>query len=276
MHSLRADIEAHDARPNHELDQVTRRVLIDFLMALDEGEVRAAERSGDEWIVHGWVKRGILLAFRMGVVTELSINDRFQFFDKDTLPPQDLRGRNVRVVPGGTAVREGCHLASGVVIMPPSYVNVGAYVGEGTMIDSHALVGSCAQVGARVHLSAGAQLGGVLEPIGARPVIIEDDVFVGALSGVFEGVRVRRGAVIGSGVCLTASTPLYDLVRDETLRSEPDRPLEVPEGAVVVAGSRPAPGPMGERMGLQIYAPMIVKYRDEKTSARTALEDALR
>jgi 2,3,4,5-tetrahydropyridine-2-carboxylate N-succinyltransferase len=224
-----------------------------------------------------WVKAGILLAFRIGRTARYA-GPPPQYFDRDTLPLRETDGAaaNVRIVPGGTTVRAGAYLAPGVVIMPPAYVNAGAYVGEGTMIDSHALVGSCAQIGARVHLSAGAQIGGVLEPIRLRPVIVEDDVVIGGNAGVFEGTLVGRRAVIAAGVNLTASTPLFDLVRDEIYRATPDRPLTVPEGAVVVPGSRRATGPLAEAHGLQVYAPLIVKYRDEKTDSATALEKALR
>lgn len=202
----------------------------------------------------------------------------FRFFDRDTLPLRRTKGveEEVRIVPGGSAVRAGAHLARGVVIMPPAYVNVGAWVGEGAMVDSHVLVGSCAQIGARVHLSAGAQIGGVLEPIGLRPVIVEDDAMIGGNTGVFEGVLVRRRAVLAPGVQLTAATPLYDLVNETVHRSRPGAPLNVPEGAVVVPGTRPARGEFAAEHGIQLYAPVIVKYRDEKTDAATALEEVLR
>jgi 2,3,4,5-tetrahydropyridine-2-carboxylate N-succinyltransferase len=224
-----------------------------------------------------WVKQGILLAFRLGD------NRRFanlgpEFFDKDTLPLRKTDGvdDNIRIVPGGTSVRGGTYLAPDVIIMPPAYVNIGAYVGRGSMVDSHALVGSCAQVGERVHLSAGAQLGGVLEPVGLRPVIIEDDVLVGANTGVFEGTLVESRAVIATGVNLTASTPVFDLVREEVYRAGPGRPLTIPAGAVVVPGTRPASSDFARAHGVEIYAPVIVKYRDDRTDASTALEEALR
>jgi 2,3,4,5-tetrahydropyridine-2-carboxylate N-succinyltransferase len=203
---------------------------------------------------------------------------RFRWFDRDTLPlrPTDGVGRNVRIVPGGSSVRDGAYLAADVVIMPPAYINIGAYVDAGAMVDSHALVGSCAQVGRRVHLSAGAQLGGVLEPVGLRPVIVEDDVLVGANAGVLEGTLVGRRAVLAPGVQLTRSTTVYDLVRERTYRAGPDEPLTIPEGAVVVPGSRPAAGPFAAELGVQLYCPVIVKYRDESTDAAAALESALR
>lgn len=236
-----------------------------LLEGLEAGRLRAAEPQGDGWTVNAWVKRGILAGFRMSPVVDLGQG----FLDKQAYPARTFTlGDGIRLVPGGSSVRRGAFLAPGVVVMPPAYVNVGAYVGAGTMVDSHALVGSCAQIGERVHLSAAAQVGGVLEPAGARPVVIEDEAFVGGLVGVFEGVRVRRRAVLASGVILTGSTVIHDLVTGATFTGE------VPEGAVVVPGSRPAGGPHGA--GLQVYAPMIVKYRDARTEAATALEAALR
>ncbi|NIP57501.1 MAG: 2,3,4,5-tetrahydropyridine-2,6-dicarboxylate N-succinyltransferase, partial [Gemmatimonadetes bacterium] len=254
-----------------------REAVEELLTLLEEGRVRSAEKGPDGWKAVGWVKEGILLAFRVGKNQEYAGGPGL-FFDKDTLPLHPTRGleRNIRIVPGGTSIRRGVHLGEDVVFMPPAYVNVGAWVGGGTMVDSHALVGSCAQVGERVHLSAGAQLGGVLEPVGSRPVIVEDEVTVGGNCGVFEGVLVRRRAVLAPGVIVTASTPLVDLVREEVHRSEPGSPLAVPEGAVVVPGSRIAGGDFADREGIQLYAPVIVKYRDEDTDAATALEEALR
>jgi 2,3,4,5-tetrahydropyridine-2-carboxylate N-succinyltransferase len=246
--------------------------------ALNRGAVRAAERGADGvWRPNEWVKRGILLGFRLGRLVEHPAAGPLRFFDKDTYPVRALEIRDaVRVVPGGTAIRDGCYVAPGVVCMPPTYVNVGAYVDEGTMLDSHVLVGSCAQVGKRVHLSAGAQLGGVLEPVGATPVVVEDDVFVGGQCGIYEGTVVRRGAVLGAGTVLTRSVPLYDLVRERVYRAEGDRPLEVPEGAVVVPGVRPVTRGRGADWGLGLYAPVIVKYRDEGTDVSTRLEEWLR
>ena len=243
-----------------------------LLAALEAGDVRAAMRDdGGTWRAVPWVKRAILTGFKRSDVVPMRRSDRPAFHDKAAFPERGFEPEDrVRVVPGGSSVRRGAHVAPGVVVMPPAYVNVGAYVGEGTMVDSHALVGSCAQVGRRVHLSAGAQLGGVLEPIHASPVVVEDDVFVGALAGVFEGVVVRERAVLAAGVVLTAGTVLYDLVHGRELRGE------VPAGAVVVPGSRPARGDFAAAHGLQLAAPMIVKYRDERTDASTALESALR
>lgn len=245
--------------------------------ALTRGVVRSARRVGDEWQAVEWVKTGIILAFRIGRVREFPAAPA-PFFDKDTLPLRETRGveENIRLVPGGTSVRSGAFLAKDVIIMPPAFVNVGAYVGQGTMIDSHALVGSCAQVGQRVHLSAGAQLGGVLEPVGLRPVIVEDDVMIGGNVGVFEGTLVGKRAVLAPGVQLTASTTVYDLVREETYRAEPGKPLTIPDGSVVVSGAREASGPFAGQHGIHLYAPIIVKYRDASTDAATALEEALR
>jgi 2,3,4,5-tetrahydropyridine-2-carboxylate N-succinyltransferase len=250
-----------------------------FLANLREGKIRAAERSDDGcWRAVEWVKKGILLGFRMGKLVEASQkNETLQFFDKDTYPLRPLTlDDGVRIVPGGSSVRDGAYVAKGVVIMPPAYVNVGAYVDEGVMIDSHALVGSCAQIGRRVHLSAAVQVGGVLEPIGANPVIIEDECFIGGGSGIYEGTIVRSRAVIASGVILTRSTPIYDLVNQTVIRSSKDKPLEVPENAVVVQGARQVAGEFALKHGISVYCPVIIKYRDEKTEASALLEDALR
>ena len=246
-----------------------------LLDALERGEVRAASRVGDEWHAVPWVKRGILLGFRVGKLTELG--ETLRFVDKDTYPPRRFRtADNVRIVPGGSSVRRGAFVAPGVVCMPPMYVNVGAYIGGGTMIDSHALVGSCAQIGERVHVSAAAQIGGVLEPVNAAPVVIEDDVLVGGNCGVYEGAVVGRRAVLGSGVILTGSVTVYDVPRKTTYRRTGDVPLRIPEGAVVVPGSRRLMDPFAEKYGLALYTPVIVKYRDEKTDAAASLEEALR
>jgi 2,3,4,5-tetrahydropyridine-2-carboxylate N-succinyltransferase len=259
------------------LGEEARAAFDAFREGLEQGLIRAAEPGGDGWRVNAWVKKGILLGFRLGRLIEFPPAGPLHFVDKDTLPPRRLgREDGVRIVPGGSAVRSGAHLGPGVVIMPPAYVNVGAYVGEGTMIDSHALVGSCAQVGRRVHLSAGAMLGGVLEPVGALPVIVEDEVLVGGNCGVYEGAIVGRRAVLGSGVLLTGSVTVYDIPRKTTYRRTPDAPLRIPEGAVVVPGSRRLVEPFAERHGLALATPVIVKYRDEKTEAAAALEDALR
>lgn len=240
--------------------------------ALNRGEVRAASRQEDgTWQTHTWVKQGLLMGFRLGRLTPIG-SETALFFDKHTYPLKPLRFEDgVRLVPGGSAIRTGAYIAAGVICMPPMYVNTGAYVDEDTMIDSHALVGSCAQIGKRVHLSAAAQIGGVLEPAGALPVIVEDDVFVGGGCGLFEGVVVRTGAVLAPGVTLTGSTCIYDLVYGH---SRSDR--EVPERAVVVPGARAVESPFGRMHGLSLYAPVIVKYRDAKTDAATALEGALR
>ena len=255
---------------------MTREEVFALLDALERGEVRAADRdAAGRWVPNKAVKEGILAAFRLGTDTDL-IAGPLSFRDRDTLPPRRPLPHGVRVVPGGTAIRRGAYLAPGVVVMPPAYVNVGAYVDEGSMIDSHALVGSCAQVGKRVHLSAAAQVGGVLEPIGAVPVVIEDDVFVGGGVGIYEGVCVGRRAVLASGVILTGSTAVFDLVNERELRATADAPLTIPEGAVVVPGSRPAPGAWAKERGLSLSAPAIVKYRDAKTDAKTTLESALR
>lgn len=246
--------------------------------ALNAGTVRAAERGADgTWRANAWVKRGILLGFRLGRLERMLPGSPFPFFDRHTYPlrPTVLED-GVRIVPGGSAVRDGCFLAKGVICMPPMYVNVGAYVDEGTMIDSHALVGSCAQIGKRVHLSAAAQIGGVLEPAGAVPVVIEDDVLVGGNCGVYEGTIVRQGAVLAPGTLLTGGTAVIDLVHDRVYRRDGDRPLEIPANAVVVPGSRPVRSGPGARDGIALYAPVIVKYRDDKTDMATKLEELLR
>lgn len=251
-----------------------------FLVRLEAGEVRAAQRDADgSWRAVPWVKRGILLGFRIGRVVEMgaSTGGINHFLDKHTFPPREFRlEHSVRIVPGGSAVRRGAYLAPGVVCMPPMYVNVGAYVGAGTMIDSHALVGSCAQIGERVHLSAAAQIGGVLEPINAAPVVIEDDVIVGGNCGVYEGTVVRERAVLGAGVILTRGTPVYDLVHERVLRGSDGEPLEIPAGAVVVPGARQVSSTWGTEQGLSIQTPVIVKYRDSRTDSATALEAWLR
>jgi 2,3,4,5-tetrahydropyridine-2-carboxylate N-succinyltransferase len=255
-----------------------RPIFFNFRAALTRGAIRAAEKVDGNWVVHGWVKQGILLGFRLGELQQMSDGDVLSFIDKDTFPARRLTvADRVRLVPGGSSIREGAYVAPSVVCMPPMFINVGAYVDEGTMIDSHALVGSCAQLGKRVHLSAAAQVGGVLEPINAAPVIIEDDVLIGGNCGVYEGTLVRARAVLGAGTILTRSTPLYDLVRGELYRASQDRPLEVPEGAVVVPGSRAVTKGKGKsEWNLSLYTPVIVKYRDEKTDRGVELEDWLR
>jgi 2,3,4,5-tetrahydropyridine-2,6-dicarboxylate N-succinyltransferase len=256
-----------------------RAVYEEFKTALRGGEIRSAERGNDGvWRANSWVKQGILLGFRMGKMVEISLpTETFKFFDKDTFPlrPMSLDD-GVRIVIGGSTIRDGSYVAPGVVLVPPCYVNVGAYVDEGTMVDSHALVGSCAQIGKRVHLSAAAQIGGVLEPVNATPVVIEDDVLVGGNTGVYEGTIVRERAVLASGVILTRSTPVFDLPNNRVLKAEGGNSLEIPAGAVVVQGSRAITNDFGKENGLSIYCPIIVKYRDEKTDASTKLEDYLR
>jgi 2,3,4,5-tetrahydropyridine-2-carboxylate N-succinyltransferase len=274
---LPAQIEAYHALPAEALGDEARAVFDELLDALERGEARAAEPTADGWRVNGWVKKGILLGFKLGRIVATEPAGPLSFLDKDTFLPRRFSvGDGVRVIPGGTAVRHGAHVAPGVIIVPPAYINVGAYVGANSLIDSHALVGSCAQVGERVHLSAAAQLGGVLEPVGALPVIVEDDVLVGGNCGVYEGTIVGRRAVLGSGVILTGSVTVYDVPRKTTYRRQADQPLRIPEGAVVVPGSRRLTDPFAERNGLALYTPVIVKYRDEKTDAAAALEDALR
>ncbi|MEM8486893.1 MAG: 2,3,4,5-tetrahydropyridine-2,6-dicarboxylate N-succinyltransferase [Bacteroidota bacterium] len=244
---------------------------------LNNGSIRSASRSADgTWTAHTWVKQGILLGFKLGALVEIT-DAGLPFYDKDTYPVKPLKLTDkVRVVPGGSAIRTGTYVAPGVVCMPPMYINVGAYVDEGTMVDSHALVGSCAQIGKRVHLSAAVQIGGVIEPIGALPVIVEDDVFIGGGCGVYEGCIVRERAVLAPGVILTGSTRIYDIAQERIIERTGEAPLEVPKGAVVVPGTRKASSAFGEAHGLSLYAPVIVKYRDEKTDAATTLESALR
>ncbi len=259
-------------------DPRATEVFLEFRDALTRGEIRAAQKDHHgQWEANTWVKEGILLGFRLGEMSEMGAAGAFTFVDKDTFPARPFHeGDKVRVVPGGSTAREGAYVAPGVICMPPMFINVGAYVDEGTMVDSHALVGSCAQIGKRVHLSAAAQVGGVLEPINATPVIIEDDVLVGGNCGIYEGTQVRSRAVLGSGTILTRSTPLFDLVNGEILRATVDRPLVVPENAVVVPGSRAISKGKGQEWGLSLYTPVIVKYRDEKTDRGVELEDLLR
>jgi 2,3,4,5-tetrahydropyridine-2-carboxylate N-succinyltransferase len=277
--SLKSAIETLSGTETIALPAEARRVFFDFRARLTRGGIRAAEKMDGHWTVNAWVKQGILLGFRLGELREMSDGEVFSFVDKDTFPARHLAlSDRVRVVPGGSTIREGAYVAPSVICMPPMFINVGAYVDEGTMVDSHALVGSCAQIGKRVHLSAAAQIGGVLEPVNASPVIIEDEVLVGGHCGVFEGTLVRAGAVLGAGTILTRSTPLYDLVRGEIYRATPDHPLEVPENAVVVPGSRAVSKGKGKSndWNLSLYTPVIVKYRDEKTERGIELEDWLR
>lgn len=275
---LQQQIEKRFTRPPQEKYGDEYFAAFNALKAeLNAGRVRAAEKIGNEWRVNAWVKKGILLGFRIGALQDMSINENFRFYDKSTYPLKAIAiNDGVRIVPGGSAIRDGCYLGRGVTCMPPMYVNAGAYVDDGTMIDSHVLVGSCAQIGKRVHLSAGAQIGGVLEPVGSLPVIIEDEVLVGGNSGIYEGTLVRQGAVIGAGVILTGSTPVYDLAKDEIYRKTSEQPLEIPANAVVIPGTRPIMQGRGRELGLAIYTPIIIKYRDEKTGRSTQLEDLLR
>jgi 2,3,4,5-tetrahydropyridine-2-carboxylate N-succinyltransferase len=277
---LVARVEALSATPpGGSLPPDAEQVVSRVLDALESGEVRAARRDeAGTWCAVPWVKRGILLAFRAGAVVDMSpAGGTLKFFDKQTIPPRDLTlSHGVRIVPGGSSIRRGAFVAPGVVCMPPMFVNAGAWVGRGTMIDSHALVGSCAQIGERVHLSAAAQVGGVLEPVNAAPVIIEDDVVVGGNCGVYEGTVVRSRAVLAAGTVLTRGTPVFDLVNETVIRGSADAPLEIPAGAVVVPGARAVSRGWGRDQGLSLQTPIIVKYRDERTDLSTALESWLR
>jgi 2,3,4,5-tetrahydropyridine-2-carboxylate N-succinyltransferase len=279
--TLQAEVETLFADPQRADRDHVRALFAQLRTALSQGLVRAAEPDASAaggWRVNAWVKQGILLGFRYGQVVDASADHgRWPFFDKDTLPlkPFNLAG-GVRIVPGGSSVRDGAYLGQRVICMPPMYINIGAYVGDETLVDSHALVGSCAQIGCRVHLSAAAQIGGVLEPVGALPVVIEDDVLVGGNCGVYEGAIVKRRAVLASGTIITGSTPVYDLPNGRVIRPEPGAPLVIPEGAVVVPGARHVTTGRGPEWGLSLATPVIVKYRDEQTDARTALEEGLR
>jgi 2,3,4,5-tetrahydropyridine-2-carboxylate N-succinyltransferase len=276
MSSLKTSIERLASMGEVEQKPEARAIFLEFRDALTQGKVRAAEKVNGQWTVNAWVKQGILLGFRLGELTEMG-DAGLSFVDKDTFPARRFTVTDrVRVVPGGSSVRTGSYVAPSVICMPPMFINVGAYVDEGTMVDSHALVGSCAQVGKRVHLSAAAQIGGVLEPVNAAPVIIEDDVLVGGNCGVYEGTLVRARSVLGAGTILTRSTPLYDLVRGEIHRATADKPLEVPENAVVVPGSRALKKGPATDWNLSLYTPVIVKYRDEKTDRGIELEEWLR
>jgi 2,3,4,5-tetrahydropyridine-2-carboxylate N-succinyltransferase len=272
--------EVFDNKPA-EYTEEHFRLFYEFKLALNSGAIRAAEPDAGSttgWRVNGWVKKGILLGFRLGAVVDMSIDlSRQPWFDKATYPVKRFDvDSGVRIVPGGSSIRDGCYVGKGVTCMPPMYINAGAYVGDGTMVDSHALVGSCAQIGARCHISAAAQIGGVLEPVGALPVIIEDDVLVGGNCGVYEGAVVKSRAVLGSGTILNRSTPVYDLVKGEVISATGNDPLIIPEGAVVVAGSRAVTSGKGKEWGISLYTPVIVKYRDAKTDAKIQLEDLLR
>src|SRR6266851_3894145 len=278
MPSLQSAIERLATLGEVERNPEARQTFLKFREQLTQGTIRAAEKINGQWKVNAWVKQGILLGFRLGELSKMGADtDTLSFVDKDTFPARHFGvADRVRVVPGGSSVREGAYVAPSVICMPPMFINVGAYVDEGTMVDSHALVGSCAQVGKRVHLSAAAQIGGVLEPVNAAPVIIEDDVLVGGNCGVYEGTLVRARAVLGAGTILTRSTPLYDLVRNHVYKATEGQPLEVPENAVVVPGSRAVRKGQASDWNLSLYTPVIVKYRDEKTDQRIELEAWLR
>ncbi|HEY5061545.1 MAG TPA: 2,3,4,5-tetrahydropyridine-2,6-dicarboxylate N-succinyltransferase [Gemmatimonadaceae bacterium] len=276
---LEQQIERYAAVPADQALPADAHVSVAHLLdALEKGSVRAAERRPDgTWHAVPWVKRGILLGFRVGELVDMGGGEGLSFVDKHTYPPRRLHVHDgVRIVPGGSSIRRGAYVAEGVVCMPPMYINVGAHVGAGTMVDSHALVGSCAQIGERVHLSAAAQIGGVLEPVNAAPVVIEDDVLVGGNCGVYEGTVVRARAVLGAGVVLTRGTPVYDLIRQTVYRAAGNKPLEIPEAAVVVPGTRAIKDGWGAQQQLGLQAPIIVKYRDDKTDLATALESWLR
>jgi 2,3,4,5-tetrahydropyridine-2-carboxylate N-succinyltransferase len=283
--NLQAEIDSLVAAGTSADPEDARDVFAALRKALSSGSVRAAEpdpASPTGWRVNTWVKQGILLGFRFGTTVDMSLthHERYeQFFDKDTLPVRKFdAGANsgIRIVPGGSAIRDGAYIARGVICMPPMYVNIGAWVGEATLIDSHALVGSCAQIGARVHLSAGAQIGGVIEPVGALPVIVEDDALVGGNTGIYEGAVIKSRAVVGAGTVLTGSTPVYDLVNGEIIKPTTERPLVIPEGAVVVPGARAVTAGKGPEWGLSLSTPVIVKYRDSRTDTRTELEAWIR
>ena len=249
----------------------------ELIKLLNSGKVRAAEKKDGSWQVNGWVKKGILLGFRIGKLRDMSVNKNFRYFDKHTLKLKALKlTDNVREVPGGSSIRDGCYIGKGVICMPPMYVNIGAYVGDYTLIDSHALVGSCAQLGKNIHLSAAAQIGGVLEPVNSMPVIIEEDVMIGGNCGIYEGTIISRRAVIGAGCILTGSTPVYDTVKGTVYKKTAENPLIIPENAVVIPGSRALKNEFALENNLSIYSPIIIKYRDEKTDAATALEYTIR
>jgi 2,3,4,5-tetrahydropyridine-2,6-dicarboxylate N-succinyltransferase len=274
--SLETAVEELFDHPRSQYSDAQKNIFFEFRDLLNRGAIRAAEPDAAQpsgWRVNAWVKKGILLGFRIGGIIEMS----GQFFDKSTYPLKRIGAADgVRVVPGGSSIRDGCYLGRGVTCMPPMYINVGSYIADGTMVDSHALIGSCAQIGRNCHISAASQIGGVLEPVGALPVVIEDDVLVGGNCGVYEGTIVKRRAVLGSGTILNRSTPVYDLVRETVHRATGDAPLIIPEEAVVVAGSRPVQLGIGKDWGISLYTPVIVKYRDASTDSKIQLEDLLR
>ncbi len=276
--TLQERIEKFYSTPLEELDRAeARKAFNELKFFLNSDELRAAEKHRNNWKVNNWVKQGILLGFRLGELVDVSINTAFRYFDKDTYSLKKISlDQHVLIAPGGSSVCDGSYIGPNVVIMPPSYISAGAYVDEGTMVDSHALVGSCAQVGKRVHISAAAQIGGVLEPAGATPVIIEDDVMIGGNCGIYEGAIIKRRAVLGSGVILTGSTPVYDVVKGVVIKKTNETPLIIPEDAVVVQGSRALSSPFAIQNQLSIYTPIIIKYRDERTDTATVLEESLR
>ncbi|HKH82142.1 MAG TPA: 2,3,4,5-tetrahydropyridine-2,6-dicarboxylate N-succinyltransferase [Gemmatimonadales bacterium] len=278
VQQLRDGVERYAGGVPTGEESAALNVFHSLMTALNQGAVRAAARGSDgRWRANAWVKAGILLGFRLGHVGPTAIGSAFPFYDKDTFPLRTIKPTDgVRVVPGGSAIRDGCYIGTAVVCMPPMYINVGAYVGDGTMVDSHALVGSCAQIGRRVHISAAAQIGGVLEPAGALPVIIEDDVLVGGNCGVYEGTIVRERAVLAPGTILSGGTAVFDLVHDRLYRRTGDHPLEIPAGAVVVPGTRPVKAGPGAAAGVGLYTPVVIKYRDEKTDTAVRLEELLR
>jgi 2,3,4,5-tetrahydropyridine-2-carboxylate N-succinyltransferase len=277
--SLRSDIEKlyQIEKPTGKSLQKSELVFKELVKLLNSGQARAAEKTNGVWFSNDWVKKGILLGFRIGKLKDISINKNFRFFDKHTLELKKIKlTDSIRQVPGGSSIRNGSYIGKGVICMPPMYINIGAYVDDDTLIDSHALVGSCAQLGKKIHLSAAAQIGGVLEPVNSVPVIIEDNVMIGGNAGIYEGTIISRGAVIGAGCIITGSTPVYDSVKEKIYRKTKSAPLVIPENAVVVAGSRPLKSKYGTNNGLSVYTPVIIKYRDDKTDASTALENALR
>lgn len=277
--SLEQDIEKYYSQTELKPAERTKALSAfkEMVKLLNKGEVRSAEKTSGVWKANQWVKKGILLGFKLGKIKDMSIFKQLHFFDKDTLPIKPMKAADsVRIVPGGSSIRNGAYIGKGVICMPPMYINIGAYVDDNSLIDSHALVGSCAQLGKKIHLSAAAQIGGVLEPINSVPVIVEDEVMIGGNSGIYEGTIVQRRAVIGAGCIITGSTPVYDTVKGKVYRKTKDEPLVIPEGAVVVAGSRPLVNQFGIENHLSVYTPVIIKYRDEKTDAGTALEESLR
>jgi 2,3,4,5-tetrahydropyridine-2,6-dicarboxylate N-succinyltransferase len=275
--NIAESIQKSGLDPNKDLTKDDALLLYKTTIELlESGKLRVAEKVGDKWVVNSGIKIIILLGFKYGTLVEKAVGG-FSYFDKDTLPLKNLTLENqIRLVPGGSSIRCGTYIAPGTIIMPPAYINIGAYVDSGCMVDSHALVGSCAQVGKNVHISAASQIGGVLEPVGAMPVIIEDDVFIGGNCGVYDGVIIKSGAVLGSGVILNSSIPVYDSINDIFIKKTDREPLIIPENAVVVSGSRPITKGPAKKNGMHVYCPIIIKYRDNKTNTRITLEDILR